>query len=755
MDPLEEFKQTYFQECDELLADLESHLMALQDGVTEVETLHAAFRSIHSIKGGAGAFGFDRLVSFSHTFETVLDFMREGKVAPSKECVEVVVRAGDIVADLVAAARSGEEPDAEFGAEVLQQLAAIAGDDGLATDAPADAAGGDFDDIDFTPIPVEPEPETEALAPDDAAEAVAVQAKNERFRIGFRPTRAMFGRAHEPLIFVRELRALGGVTTTADVSELPDFAELDPEAAYIAWTFELSTQAGRQAVEEIFEFVVDDCELSIETLDADDPPLADVPDPEPSQPDSPEPDTAGQLASQATADEMLLVPTIEPEAAAMGPVPPHPAPPSGEAAPAEVSTKEAPARQAKTAGVTAIRVDLEKIDRLVNMVGELVITQAMISQQSDSMLAERYPQLVQGLEQLHQHTRGLQDSVMAIRAQPVKSVFSRMPRLVRELSAQTGKKVKLVMSGETTEIDKTVIEQLNDPLTHMIRNAADHGVEAPEVRKAAGKPAEGTIHLSAEQRGGRIVIQIADDGAGVNRKKVRHKAIERNLISADAKLSDEEIDNLIFLPGFSTADQVSNISGRGVGMDVVKQNIQKLGGRVTVRSEPGKGSRMVMTLPLTLAVLDGMIVRVGSESYVLPLATIVESVLPGQHDVRPVAGGPDLLQIRGRYVEILSLRTAFHMPPAPGVQPLVVIVEIEGGEQVGLLVDEIVGQQQVVIKSLEENFDPIVGIAGATVLGDGNVALILDVAGLRVMQDRFVAPGRDRRGDTHGQEDAA
>ena len=679
MDALEEFKQTYFQECDELLGDLESHLMALQDGETEVETLHAAFRAIHSIKGGAGAFGFDRLVSFSHTFETVLDLMREDKIALNEDVVATVVRAGDIVADLVSAARGGEEPDAEFGAEVLAALAAIAGEgdppaatgsaEETAGDTGADESGADdLDDIDFTPIPVDlDEDSAEPDAGDEEPPALT-----ERYRISFRPTKTMFTRAHEPLIFVRELRGLGAVITTADVSGLPDFAELDPEAAYICWTFELKTGAGLPAVEEVFEFVVDDCDLTIESLDADGQPatasteqsgLTDHPPAEvEAGPEQPAAQDAPEIGDEPT--ESAEAPA--PVEAASEPEQVTSPPPSAEQ-PVPAAAKEAPpapAQQAKASGVTAIRVDLDKIDRLVNMVGELVITQAMITQQSDQQLAERYPDLVQGLEQLHQHTRGLQDSVMAIRAQPVKSVFSRMPRLVRELAAQTGKKVKLEMSGEATEIDKTVIEQLNDPLTHMIRNAADHGVETPDVREAAGKPAEGTIHLSAEQRGGRIVIQITDDGQGVNREKVRQKAIEKDLISADAKLSDEEVDNLIFLPGFSTADQVSNISGRGVGMDVVKQNIQKLGGRVIVRSDPGKGSKLIMTLPLTLAVLDGMIVRVGADNYVLPLANIIESLLPRKDDVQPVAGGGNVLQIRGQYVEVVSLRRAFDMSPA-------------------------------------------------------------------------------------------
>ncbi len=749
MDALEEFKQTYFQECDELLGELETHLMSLQDGSTEVETLHAAFRAIHSIKGGAGAFGLDRLVSFSHTFETVLDLMRDGKLELTEDLVATTVRAGDIVADLVAAARGAEDPAAGFESEVLAALSAIAGND--EQPAPEEAAA-DFD-IDFTPIPVDLDSDDGAKTDDDAETEVEIEAPSVGlYRIHFRPTKEMFTRAHEPLNFVRELKALGALTVTADTSGLPEFADLDPEAAYIAWDFELETSAGLETVEEVFEFVVDDCTLKIEPPDVAPPSDRATdrpPEPEPdatSQADSEPADTAVPPATETPAASNPLEVGDEPTDQSIGESsaaePTARAEPSEApgplAEPASVAKVAAPAAQAKpptaqqsrTAGVTAIRVDLDKIDRLVNMVGELVITQAMISQQSDQMLSEHYPQLVQGLEQLHQHTRGLQDSVMAIRAQPVNSVFSRIPRLVRELSAQTGKKIRLEMSGEGTEIDKTVIEQLNDPLTHIIRNSADHGVESPEVREAAGKPAEGTIDLSAAQRGGRIVIQIADDGAGVNRKKVLSKAIEKNLVAADAKLSDEEIDNLIFLPGFSTADEVSNISGRGVGMDVVKQNIQKLGGRVSVRSEPGKGSSITLTLPLTLAVLDGMIIRVGVDSYVVPLTNIIESLSPRPEDFETVPGGGEMLKIRGEYVEVICLRTAFSMA-TDAAKELIVIVDVEGGEQIGLVVDEIVGQQQVVIKSLEDNFDPIPGIAGATILGDGNVSLILDVGGLR------------------------
>ena len=746
MDDLEQFKQTYFQECEELLGDLESQLMALEDGERDVDVLHAAFRAIHSIKGGAGAFGFDQLVSFAHTFETVLDLMREGQVELTDDNVMTSVRAGDILADLVNAARSGDQLPADHGADVLQALSVIAGSEGGAPAAEGDddEDDGDLEDLDFTPVRIDLE--DGAAAPADADSGGDDAASDSEaldlgggapavYRVAFRPRTEMLQRANEPLLLVRELKELGTLTATADVSGLPPLPALQHDAAYLSWTFDLVTSHDLMAIEDVFEFVTDDCDLSIEMVEdtsaseADDAaatpaPRAAADDAEATAPDEGVADDQAD-AAEADGDAAEQAPADGETAKADAPKPAEDKP----------EKKEKAKSQAAASAVSAIRVDLDKVDRLVNMVGELVITQAMISQQSDQVLADRYPDLVRGLEQLFQHTRGLQDSVMAIRAQPVKSVFSRMPRLVRELSMQIGKKIRLEMSGENTEIDKTVIEQLNDPLTHMIRNACDHGIEDPDKRTAAGKSAEGTILLSAEQRGGRIVIQIVDDGQGVNRERVFAKAVEKGLVAADANLTDEEIDNLIFSPGFSTAETVSNISGRGVGMDVVRQNIQKLGGRVSVSSEPGKGSNIILTLPLTLAVLDGMIVRVGGESYVIPLTNVIESLSPQDGDISLVAGGGDVISIRGEYIELIYLNQVFSID-SNGAQSngLVVLVEVEGGGKVGLVVDEILGQQQVVIKSLEENFDPIPGIGGATILGDGNVALILDVTGVRSLQ---------------------
>jgi two-component system chemotaxis sensor kinase CheA len=335
---------------------------------------------------------------------------------------------------------------------------------------------------------------------------------------------------------------------------------------------------------------------------------------------------------------------------------------------------------------------------------------------------------MRGIEELSQHTRELQEAVMSVRMQPVKSIFSRMPRIVRDLSAQLGKDIRLETSGENTEVDKTVIEQLSDPLTHMIRNSIDHGVETPEIRLANGKPPQGVIHLSANHRGGRIIIEIADDGAGINRARVLSKAREKGLIPSDVTPSDDEIDNMIFMAGFSTAEKVTNVSGRGVGMDVVKRNIEGMGGTVRVRNHPKKGSLFSVSLPLTLAILDGMIVRVGEETYIVPITNIIETLRPKPDEVRRVEGHSDVINVRGEFVSVIYLHRIFNIRNAQSdpSQALVVLVE-SGREKIGLIVDELIGQQQVVIKSLEANADPVQGISGATILGDGRVSLILEI----------------------------
>jgi two-component system, chemotaxis family, sensor kinase CheA len=677
MDPMEAIKQTYFQECDELLLALEEGLIAMENGEADDETINAVFRSVHSIKGGGGAFGFELLVAFSHVFETVLDHLRSGKLTPSPEVVKVLLRAADKVSDHVAAARNGSGTVQDE--EVKEELRLLSGESAEEAAAPADFAG-----LAFAPIEIEIE-ETLPL-----------------WQIRFAPYAALYAKANEPFLILRELATLGKLAVKADLSHLPELEVIDPEQAYFAWDMTLDGCKERSKIEEVFEFVVGDCDLEI----AEATPAA---------------------AGLPTIAEAPAVPAMPPPAAAA-------VSPTTSEAPAAASAPAAdtPHEKKPDAVKQTIRVDLDKVDRLVNLVGELVITQAMLNQSVSECGATRNSSVGGGLNALEHLLRELQEAVMAIRTQPVKSVFQRMPRLVRELAAQTGKEVRLEIEGEGTEVDKTVIERLGEPLTHMIRNAVDHGLETPEDRIAAGKPSEGTVKLSAEHRGGRIIIEITDDGRGIDRVKVRQKALEKGLISPSVHLSDEEIDGLIFLPGFSTASQVSNISGRGVGLDVVRRNIVDLGGRIVIGSQKGKGSRFSLTLPLTLAVLDGMIVAVGDQTFVLPLSHIVESFLPKPSDISAFGLDGTLLNVRGAYVPLVRVGQLLGIKgTAKQLSSCVVIlVESEGTGRMALAVDAIVGQRQVVIKSFESNIGRIEGIAAATILGDGRVALILDIDGL-------------------------
>ncbi len=744
MSDLDDFKATYFDECSELLNELEEQFAAIEDGDRSSERLNAVFRAIHSIKGGGGAFGFSTLVGFAHVYETLLDHVRAGRIELSDPVTALCIRANDIVADFVAAANAGEELGAEYGADEKAQIDALtrgddAGDDGEAIE--------EFD-IDFVPVMVrlggddDDEAAGVAFAPaptvDDAFAAPPLAGERGLWEIRFRPHSELYARANDPLLLFRELASLGEIQVKAVFDEIPPLADFEPFGVYCAWEITLHSPTTTEAdIAEVFEFVEGNCDLSIAQIGLR-PAATPVPTPAPGLMGlGPEAATAETPAAEAAADSVLsfaeLADTLKPEPKGMSaqvqPIRPLPSFDVGDAD-GENDRRSGP--EDRRNGVQSIRVDLDKIDRVVNMVGELVITQSMLTQQMDETLRARYQELVRGLEVLAQTTRGLQDSVMAIRAQPVKSVFSRMPRLMRELAAKTGKKIKLETIGENTEIDKTIIEQLSDPLTHMIRNSADHGIEMPEARRAAGKSETGTIRLSAEQAGGNILIVVEDDGAGINRERVLQVARDRLVIGPDQQLSEEQIDQLIFAPGFSTAEAVSDISGRGVGMDVVLSNIKKIGGSVHVKSWTGKGTRMTLRLPLTLAVLDVMLVKVAASPYVIPLSSIVETIQCARANFSRMPTGGQVLQVRGEYVQVVDLAQRFEMhTDADADSRFVVLCEAEGGVKVALVVDDIIGQQQVVIKSLEENFQSIDGIAGGTILGDGNVALIVDVQGLK------------------------
>ncbi len=709
MDPMDAIKQTYFQECDELLASLEEGLLSLEAGEADSDTINAVFRAVHSVKGGAGAFGFDAMVSFAHVFETTLDAMRSGKLDPDPESVKLMLRAADVLADHVAAAKGEGAVDETRAHAMADELAALVAPEGGAPRASAAVAApvadeGGADDWGFKPL---------KFGDDDPPASPA------GWRLIMRPTKAMYAKGHDALLFLRELSRLGPTATTLDTSWLPNLDGLDPEESYCTWTAELPAETPEIAIRDIFDFVGDDCpiELTLTAAVSEEAPAA-------------------APAAPIDIDALLnsvRTPTAEREALEGGAEKPAAAAPAADKA----ANKNAPA---PAGGGATIRVDLERVDRMIDLVGELVINQAMLQQRVTESGAARSSTIAMGLDELEQLTREIQDSVMAIRAQPVKSVFQRMPRLVREAASATGKQVRLVMEGEGTEVDKTVIERLSDPITHMLRNAIDHGLESTEERIASGKQEEGTVRLAALHRSGRIVIEVSDDGKGINRPKVREIAVKKGLVAVDANLSDEEIDNLIFLPGFSTATSVSNLSGRGVGMDVVKRSIQALGGRITISSIPGKGSTFTLSLPLTLAVLDGMVVSVGAQTLVAPLTTIIETLRPKPEEVRRLGPRGAVLAVRGSHVPLIDIGVALgqRAEPIDPTQGVVLLVESEVGGRAALVADEIQGQRQVVIKSLEANFQRVEGVAAATILGDGRVALILDVDAVveKVFSDR-------------------
>jgi two-component system chemotaxis sensor kinase CheA len=756
VDPLAAIRDTFFQECEEQLAELESGLLAIEEGDHDPERINAVFRAVHSIKGGAGAFGLESLVRFAHVFETALDEMRSGGLDADDHVLKVMLRAADLLADHVAHARGGPEVDLARSDAMAEEVAALTG-----AELPGEDAEGEDFDIPFEVVGFNgPDMELPDLggglpdlalpdlggggAPDINALlqlAGEVDGGPNTFIIRMKPTRALYGHGNETALLLRELRRLGETRITMDAAALPALDALDPGEGYAAWTVELTTSEGEDAVREVFEFVDGHCELDIRPAGAAEPVAEAAPETPPetliveaAMPEAaPEGDASGgdidvaALIRQAQAAVQDLLgnepaKAAEPEAAA--------APVAAPGRPAPVAAAPAPAaaQQAAATPAATIRVDLERVDRLIDLVGELVINQAVLAQRAAESGLARQTDVAMGLDDLEQLTREIQDSVMAIRAQPVKSVFQRMPRLVREVAAAVGKEVRLVTEGENTEVDKTVIERLSDPITHMIRNAIDHGLESSEKRAAAGKPIEGQVKLAAFHRSGRIVIEVSDDGAGINRPRVRDIAASKGLIDPNAQLSDEEIDNLIFLPGFSTASTVSDISGRGVGMDVVKRSINALGGRISITSNPGKGSVFTMSLPLTLAVLDGMVVSAAGQTLIAPLSTIIETLQPKPSEVKPIGPNAWVMSIRDSFVPLIDVGLAlgYRTEPVDPANCVALLVE-EGATRAALLVDAIQGQRQVVIKSLEANYRHVVGIAAATILGDGRVALILDV----------------------------
>ncbi len=698
-DPMAEIRASFFIECEELLEALQDGLQTMDDCAADSETINIVFRAVHSIKGGAGAFGLTALVRFAHRFETVLDEVRGGRMTADGQALKVFFQAADHVSDLVRASREeGPIPEDETKT-LLTELDALLDEAGV-TDPDSNE-----EEIEFQPMSLSLD--LDFGDDDDGFLPPLLGTSAKEFRIAFTPYAELFETGNEPFLLLRNLQELGKVSVACDLSQVPELAKLTPEIPVLSWAVILTTEVEESEIASVFEFVEGLCSLTIIRVDGSDT-FEPTETPPPGFLQMPEPEEA-----LLTAVETPLVVTA--------------------AEPARTEVKAAPAATAKNAAGSAaaksvVRVDLDRIERLVNLVGELVINQAMLSQSLEHAGLSLHSDAMNGLEEFQRLTRDIQDSVMMIRAQPVKSLFQRMSRIVREASADVGKDVRLITEGENTEVDKTVIERLADPLTHMIRNAVDHGLESSADRIATGKPAQGKVTLTAAHRSGRVVIEVSDDGGGINRPKVLEIAVNKGLVPADVMLSDSEIDNLLFLPGFSTASVVSDLSGRGVGMDVVRTSIQSLGGRITTTSNPGEGTKFSISLPLTLAVLDGMVIDVAGETLVLPLNVVIETLTLSAGDVEMVRPGASVVRIRGEFVPLFDLgeELGYRSGVSDYAGLIVLLIAYDDGHRAALIIDDIQDQRQVVIKGLDDSFYRAPGVAAATILGDGQIALILD-----------------------------
>ncbi|MCK9396538.1 MAG: chemotaxis protein CheA [Methylobacter sp.] len=694
---MSQFHQVFFEECFEGLEAMESGLLTLDMGDIDSEIINTIFRGAHSIKGGSGTFGFTVVAEYTHIMETLLDEMRDGRRKVTQPAVDVLLGSVDCLREMLTAIQNEQDVNNASVAKHKTALEVVLNGGSM----PEESAS----------IPVEQELTREAVAVNavpDVVKEEPVELEEQGWKIAFCPYLDLLKTGNDPVRLFRELNELGELTTIANIQDVPGFYEIDPEECNISWDLKVVGDISGDEIKEIFNWVEGDCEMEIQPL-----------------------------AKAKVVKSAPVVKEIDPEPTEI--IPDNPAP-----KPVEVKSKPVPETKKSdaqdsdneaaktTAKASSIRVDTDKIDTLINMVGEVVITQSMLGLVGENFSMDKVGQLKRGLAQLERHTRDLQQSVMNIRMLPISFVFSRFPRLVHDISSKLDKKIVLKLVGENTEVDKAVVELINDPLVHLIRNSLDHGIEMPADRVAAGKPETGTIELKAYHRGGHIVIEIIDDGRGLDKDKLLAKAIEKGLIEENNLLTEKQIFELIFMPGFSTAEQLTDISGRGVGMDVVRRNIQSLGGNIEIISELGKGTTIAIHLPLTLAILDGQSVAVGDETYIVPLVSIIESINITERMLNKVAGKGETFRLRNEYLPVIRMRSIFNVHsgnPTKSKEGVLVVVEGQG-ELCCLLVDELLGQQQVVIKSLEANYRRVEGVSGATILGDGSVALILDVPGL-------------------------
>mgnify|MGYP005982889949 FL=1 len=659
---ISDFYQTFFDEADELLADMEQHLLDLVPEAPDSEQLNAIFRAAHSIKGGAGTFGFTILQETTHLMENLLDEARRGEMQLNTDIINLFLETKDIMQEQLDAYKSSSEPDAasfEYICNALRQLALEAKGESV----PPVAASARLSVVDNSM-------QTETVGIDTAAVG-KTQITLSRLKAG------------EPDMLEEEL---GNLATLSQVNKTAD-----------SLTAVLDGSVDQDDIVAVLCFVIEADQIAFTTVAAA---------------------TEPALVEIAEAEEIVELPVVAPAAPAVA---------ASQTAPRVEREKPA----ARSSESTSIRVAVEKVDQLINLVGELVITQSMLAQRSNALDPVSHGDLITSMGQLQRNARDLQESVMSIRMMPMEYVFSRFPRLVRDLAGKLNKQIELTLMGSSTELDKSLIERIIDPLTHLVRNSLDHGIELPENRIAAGKSPVGNLILSAEHQGGNICIEVTDDGAGLNRERILAKAISQGM-AVNENMTDEEVGMLIFAPGFSTAEQVTDVSGRGVGMDVVKRNIQEMGGHVEIQSKQGSGTTIRILLPLTLAILDGMSVKVADEVFILPLNAVMESLQPREEDLHPLAGGERVLEVRGEYLPLVELWKVFEVDGAKteATQGIVVILQ-SAGRRYALLVDQLIGQHQVVVKNLESNYRKVPGISAATILGDGSVALIVDVSALQ------------------------
>ncbi len=700
---MSQFHQVFFEECFEGLEAMESGLLDLNTGDIDSEVINTIFRGAHSIKGGSGTFGFSAVADFTHIMETLLDQMRDGRRPVTQPAVDVLLGSVDCLRAMLTAIQSDDPIDSV--AVVIYQSALEIELNGSVKESSSSISQ------EITGAVEEEGLSEEVCNEDETAE--------QGWRIAFSPYLDLLKTGNDPVRLFRELAELGEYTASVNTRDIPDFDDIDPEECNLSWTLKLLSGCTIEEINEIFSWVEGDCELDIQAIVKKQTPAKKA-KPEPAielfEP-SPIASDVNHLDIQQSLD--IQQPTN----------------------PVSIARVDAGGEllvDRRSGTSSSIRVDTAKIDALINIVGEVVITQSMLGLVGENFSMDQLAQLKRGLSQLERHTRDMQQSVMNIRMLPINFVFSRFPRLVHDISAKLNKKIDLKLVGESTEVDKAVVELINDPLVHLIRNSLDHGIEMPEDRIAAGKPEIGTIELKAYHRGGHIVIEIIDDGRGLDKNKLISKAIEKGLINENSILNDKQAFELIFMPGFSTAESVTDISGRGVGMDVVRKNIQALGGNIEILSELGKGTTISIHLPLTLAIIDGQSVAVGEETYIVPLVSIIESVNITEDILNKVAGKGETFRLRNQYIPIIRMHEIFNVQPKNKIRSnegVIVVVERQG-VLCGLFVDELLGPHQVVVKSLEANYRRVEGVSGATILGDGSVALILDVPGLVRLSNR-------------------